>query len=171
MQRIKIILADDHNIVREGLRAIVQTDPEIEIVGEAENGHQAVQLVKRVLPSVAVLDIVMPQMDGLEAARQIVAAVPTTRVLILSSYSSRAYIDKLMEAGVAGYLLKSAAGDEFLHAIREVDQGNAYFSPEIARCLRDQWRESLLTGKPIRSEAPATELNELSLLETLSAYD
>ncbi len=171
MQRIKIILADDHKILREGLRAIVQMDPEIEIVGEAEDGQQAVQLVKRVLPSVAVLDIVMPRMDGLEAARQIIATVPTTRVLILSSYSSRAYIDKLMEAGVAGYLLKHTAGDEFLHAIHEVDQGNAYFSPEIARCLRDQWRESLLTGKPIRTESPATGLNELSLLETLSAYE
>lgn len=160
MQKIKIILADDHNIVREGLRALVQTDPKIEIVAEAEDGIQAVELVKRFSPDVVVLDILMPELNGLEATRQIVAAVPTTRVLILSSYSSDHYVEKLMAAGAAGYLLKYAAGAELLKAIREVDRGNAYFSPEVARRLRDQCHEMLLTGKPVHAapEAPAGDL-------------
>jgi DNA-binding NarL/FixJ family response regulator len=157
MQRIKIILADDHRILREGLRALVQADREIEIVGEAEDGIRAVQLVKLFRPDVAVIDILMPELDGLEATRQIVEAVPSTRVLILSSYSSDDYVQRLVEAGAAGYLLKSTAGNELLRGIHELDRGNAYFSPEIARRLRDQCRQSLVTGQPVRhcaSRAP-----------------
>lgn len=154
MQRIKIILADDHNVVREGLRAVLQTDPGIEIVGEAEDGVQAVQLAKRLQPDVVLLDILMPHLDGLEATRQIVAAVPTTRVLILSSFTSDDYVQQLLEGGAAGYLMKHTLGSELLKAIHEVDRGNACFSPEIARRLRDQCHESLVTGKPIKRSAP-----------------
>ena len=156
MQRIKVILADDHNVVREGLRALIMSDSGIEIVGEAEDGIQAVQLAKRLAPDVAVMDILMPRLNGLEATKQIVAAVPTTRVLILSSYSSDNYIQDLTEAGAAGYLLKYAASGELLRAIREVDRGNAYFSPSIARYLRDQCRESLATGQAVKRCAHRT---------------
>ncbi len=154
MQRIKVILADDHTIVREGLRALIRTDPGIEIVGEAANGTEAVQLAKLFMPDVVVMDIVMPQLNGLEATRQIVAAVPMTRVLILSSYSTDGYIQQLTEAGAAGYLLKYAAGNDLLTAIHEIDSGNAFFSPAIARRLREQCRQSLLSGQPIQRCTP-----------------
>jgi len=154
MQTIKIILADDHNIVREGLRALLQTDRGIEIVAEAEDGIQAVKLVKTFMPDVVLLDILMPHLNGLEATRQIVAAVPSTRVLILSSYTSDDYVQQLMEAGAAGYLLKHTLGSELLRAIHEVDRGNACFSPDVARRLRDQCRESLVSGQPIKRCAP-----------------
>jgi DNA-binding NarL/FixJ family response regulator len=169
MQRTKIILADDHIMVREGLRALVQTDPRIQIVGEAENGAQAVQLAKIFLPDVAVIDLFMPQLNGLEVTRQIVAAVPTTRVLILSSFSNEDYVHELMEAGVAGYLLKYATGNELLKAIHEVDRGNAYFSPEIAKFLRDQFRDLIIGGKsiPIPKSVPkaAKFKDQLTVLE------
>ncbi len=154
MQTIKIILADDHNIVREGLRALLQTDRGIEIVGEAEDGIQAVQLVKTFMPDVALMDILMPHLNGLEATRQIIATVPTTRVLILSSYCSDDYVQQLMEAGATGYLLKQTLGTELLKAIHEVDRGNAYFSPEVARRLRDQYRQRLATAKSAKGWTP-----------------
>ncbi|MGN6554356.1 MAG: response regulator [Verrucomicrobiota bacterium] len=150
MVRIKIILADDHNLIREGLRSLVQADNGVEIIGEAEDGIRAVQLAKLLKPDVAVLDILMPQLDGLEATRQIVRDAPSTRVLILSSYSSDDYVKRILEAGASGYLLKNTAGNDFLKAIREVDRGNAFFSPEVARRLRDQCRESLISGQPVQ---------------------
>src|SRR5438876_3254306 len=104
-----VLLADDHTVVLQGLRALLQTEREIEIVGEATNGRQAVRLAKALKPDVVVMDIAMPQLNGLEATRQIIRAVPSTRVLILSSYCDDEYADQLIESGAAGYLLKQAA--------------------------------------------------------------
>src|SRR5215475_8470355 len=106
MQKIKVLLADDHTVVRQGLRALIIAEEDMDIVGEAENGRQAVQLVKKLLPDVAVIDIAMPVLNGLEATRQILQSVPTTRVLILSSYSDDEYVLQLTEAGASGYLVK-----------------------------------------------------------------
>src|SRR5258705_13933270 len=110
MQKIRVVLVDDHTVVRQGLRALLVSEEDIDIVGEAENGRQAIQLVKKLLPDVAVIDIAMPVLNGLEATRQINRAVPTTKVLILSSYSDDEYISQATEAGAVGYLVKQTEG-------------------------------------------------------------
>src|SRR5438045_2336003 len=112
MQKIAVILADDHTVVRQGLRALLVAEGDIEIVGEADNGRQAVQLVKKLLPDVVVMDIAMPVLNGLEATRQITRLAPSTKVLVLSSYSDDEYVQQLTEAGAAGYLVKQTAANE-----------------------------------------------------------
>src|SRR3954452_20856033 len=106
MQKITVLLADDHTVVRQGLRALLIAAEDIDIVGEADNGRQAVQLAKKLLTDVVVMDIAMPVLNGLEAPRQISRAIPSTKVLILSSYSDDEYVQQLPEAGAAGYLVK-----------------------------------------------------------------
>src|ERR671931_514713 len=143
MSNITVLLADDHTVVRQGLRALLPTEPDMQIVGEAETGRQAVQLAKTLKPDVVVMDIAMPQLTGLEAARQIIKEVPHSRVLILSSYSDDEYVDQLVEAGAAGYLLKQAAFTDVVRGIREAKKGNAFFSPDISRRLRDRYRDTI----------------------------
>src|SRR5580765_9029464 len=119
MEKIKVVLADDHTVVRQGLRALLAAEGDIEIVGEAENGRTAIQVVKKTLPDVAIIDIAMPVLNGLEATRQITRSVPNTKVLILSSYSDDEYVQQVTEAGAAGYLVKQTAANDLLKAIRE----------------------------------------------------
>src|SRR5256886_13161198 len=143
MEKITVFLADDHTVVRQGLRALLSSEEDMEIVGEAENGRQAVQVVKKLLPDVVVMDIAMPVLNGLEATRQITRTVPSAKVLVLSSYSDDEYVQQLTEAGAAGYLVKQTAANDLLKAIREAHKGNAYFSPAIAMRLRDQCRQEI----------------------------
>src|SRR5205085_36635 len=114
MQKIRVLLADDHTVVRQGLRALLTAEGDIDVVGEAEDARQAIQLVKKFLPDVAVIDIAMPVLNGLEATRQIVRLVPSTKVLILSSYSDEDYVLQSTEAGAVGYLVKQTAGNDLL---------------------------------------------------------
>src|SRR3954462_712473 len=150
MQKITVLLADDHTVVRQGLRALLIAEEDIDIVGEADNGRQAIQMVKKLLPDVVVMDIAMPVLNGLEATRQITRAVPSAKVLILSSYSDDEYVQQLTEAGAAGYLVKQTAANDLLKAIREAHRGNAFFSPSIAKRLRDQCREAFVNGQPTK---------------------
>src|SRR6058998_519163 len=135
MQKITVILADDHTVVRQGLRALLEAEQDMSVVGEAENGRQAVQMTKRLQPDVVVMDIAMPLLNGLEATRQISKQVPSTRVLILSSYNDDEYVHQLSEAGAAGYLLKQAAVTDLIKAIREAKKGKGFFSPAISKRL------------------------------------
>src|SRR5438445_357598 len=150
MERISVLLADDHTVVRQGLRALLAAEEDIDIVGEAENGRQAIQLAKKLLPQVVVMDIAMPVLNGLEATRQITRALPSTKVLILSSYSDDEYVQQLTEAGAAGYLVKQTAANDLLKAIREAQKGNAFFSPSIAKRLREQCRQAFASGQSTR---------------------
>src|SRR5213592_2621781 len=150
MPAITVLLADDHMVVRQGLRALLQTERDIEIVGEAETGRQAVRLAKALKPDVVVMDIAMPQLTGLEATRQILKEVPSSRVLILSSYSDDEYVHQLTEAGAAGYLLKGAVVTDLVKAIREASKGRAFFSPAIRKRLMDHYRETLVKGVRVR---------------------
>jgi DNA-binding NarL/FixJ family response regulator len=168
MEKIHVLLADDHTVVRQGLRALLSAQEDIDIVGEAENGRQAIQLVKKLLPHVAVIDIAMPVLNGLEATRQINRAVPSTKVLILSSYSDDEYISQATEAGAVGYLVKQTAGNELLKAIREAHCGNAYFSPAIAKRLRDQCREAFAGGQPTRKRTDYLTTREAEVLQLIA---
>jgi DNA-binding NarL/FixJ family response regulator len=150
MEKIKVLLADDHTVVRQGLRALLAAEGDIQIVAEAENGRQAVQSARAHHPDVAVIDIAMPVLNGLEAARQITRAFPQTRVLVLSSYSDDEYLEKFSETGALGYLIKQTAADELLKAIREASHGKAYFSPAVAKRLRELCRDHNADGAPNR---------------------
>jgi len=148
MKKITVLLADDHMVVRQGLRALLEAEPDIRVVGEAENGRQAVQLTKRLQPQVVVLDMAMPLLNGLEATRQIMRDIPNTKVLILSSYSDDEYVQEVIEQGAIGYLVKQTAANDLLQAIRHAHQGKAFFSPSIAKRLVDQGREAFARGGP-----------------------
>lgn len=168
MQKIRVFLADDHTVVRQGLRALLVAEGDIEIVGEADNGRQAVIGVRKTVPDVAVIDIAMPQLNGLEATRQITKTVPQTKVLILSSYSDDEYVQQLTEAGAAGYLIKQTAANELLKAIREAQKGNAYFSPSIAKRLRDQCREAFVNGQPSKRRTDHLTTREAEVLQLIA---
>ena len=140
MKRITVLLAEDHEIVREGLRTLLQAEGDIAVVGEAATGRQAVALARKLRPAVVVMDIAMPRLNGLEATRQILKAAPATRVLILSAHSDDAYVEQVIAMGAAGYLIKQTSARVLSRAIREVHAGRAYFSPAIAKRL-DQRNE------------------------------
>jgi DNA-binding NarL/FixJ family response regulator len=168
MQKIKLVLADDHTVVREGLRALLMAEPDIEIVGEADNGRQAIQLAKQNLPDVVVMDIAMPVLNGIESTRQIARGVPGCKVLILSSYSDDEYVRQVTEAGAVGYLVKQTAASELLKAIREVSRGNVYFSPAIAKRLRDQSRETFSGGQLLKKRADHLTTREVEVLQLIA---
>ena len=133
MKKIKVILADDHALFREGTRSILEQEPDIEVVAEAKDGVEAVELVHEFQPDVALIDIAMPRVNGIEATKQIKARHPTTAVLILTAYDNDQYILALLEAGAAGYLLKNVKGDDLVNAIRAVNSGEAVLHPVIAQ--------------------------------------
>jgi two-component system, NarL family, response regulator NreC len=132
---IRVILADDHLVVRAGLKALLGVTKDIEVVGEATNGRDAIALIDRVAPHVAVLDLDMPQMDGLAATKQLVASRSATRVLILTMHTEDEYLVNLLEAGAAGYLVKNAADRELADAIRAVASGDVYVQPSASIAL------------------------------------
>src|ERR1700685_2439586 len=133
MKRFTVLLAEDHMIVREGFRKMLELEDDFEIVGEAQNGRQAVALAKKFHPDVVLMDIAMPLLNGLEAARQVLKAVPTTKVLMLSAHSDDAYVKNAADSGVMGFLLKQTSAHDVCRAIREVHKGKTFFSPSISK--------------------------------------
>src|SRR5256885_10007567 len=168
MRKISVLLVDDHTVVRQGLRALLAAEEDMEVRGEAENGRQAVVLAKKLLPDVIVMDIAMPLLNGLEATRQITKQVPSSKVLILSSYSEDEYVQQLTEAGAAGYLVKQTAANDLLKAIREAFKGNAFFSPAIAKRLRDQCRQTYVTGQPVKRRSDYPTNREAEVLQLIA---
>src|SRR5436305_12778124 len=168
MRKIRVLLVDDHTVVRQGLRALLAAEDDIEIIGEAENGRQALQLVKKMLPDVVVMDIAMPVLNGVEATRQITRYVPSVKVLVLSTYSNDEYVHQLTEAGAAGYLIKQTAANDLIKAIREAFKGNAFFSPSISKRLLDYYREAYLKGKPIKKHGEQLTSRELEVLQLVA---
>jgi DNA-binding NarL/FixJ family response regulator len=129
---LRILMADDHPIVLAGLKALVQTDPSLQIVGEARDGQTALRLALELRPDAVVLDLSMPEMNGAEVARALLAEQPNCRILVLTVHEDRAYLRRLLDAGVAGYLVKRSAADELIRAIHAVAAGGTYLDPAIA---------------------------------------
>jgi DNA-binding NarL/FixJ family response regulator len=138
MKQITVLLAEDHQIVREGFRALLEHERDIEVVGEAETGRQAVQMTRKLRPTVVVMDIAMPLLNGLEATRQIRKDFPDTKVLILSAHNDDAYVEQVAALGAAGFLLKQTSSHALATAIREVEKGNTFFSPAISKRVQNR---------------------------------
>ncbi|HTL67274.1 MAG TPA: response regulator transcription factor [Lacunisphaera sp.] len=168
MPKITVLLADDHTVVRQGLRSLLATEPDIEVVAEAETGRQAVQLARKFLPDVVVMDIAMPVLNGLEATRQISHEIPSTRVIILSSHSDDEYVEQLTDGGAIGYLLKQTAANDLIKAIREAKQGNAYFSPAISRRMLENYRRAFISGQPMRKPSESLTSREREVLQLIA---
>ncbi len=132
---IRIVLADDHAVVRAGIRALLEAQPGLEVVGEASSGREAVEVVEQFDPDVALLDIRMPDMSGLEACREIRARFPEVEILILSMYSDETYLREALEAGARGYILKESTDDDLVRAIRAVSDGDMAMSPEMLKAM------------------------------------
>jgi DNA-binding NarL/FixJ family response regulator len=150
MKPVTVLLAEDHLILREGLRALLKMETDIEIVGEADDGRQAVMLVRKLRSDVVVMDIAMPLLNGLEATRQILADAPATKVLILSAHSDDAYVEHIMALGASGYLIKQSAARDLAGAIRKVHKGILCFSPAISKCLRQRQAKSFAGNNETR---------------------
>ena len=166
MKKITVLLADDHTIVREGFRTMLELETDLQVVGEASDGRQAVALVKKLRPAVVLMDIAMPQLNGLEATRQLLQAAPATKVLILSAHSDDAYVTNATEAGAVGFLLKQTSVHEVCRAIREVSQGKTFFSAAVSK-RRDRLnaatpdRTGRLTKKAVQLTSRETEVLQL----------
>jgi RNA polymerase sigma factor (sigma-70 family) len=143
MKKIKILFADDHTLIRGGLRLIVEQQPDMTVVGEAEDGRKAVTLAASLNPDVAVLDIGMPNLNGIEAAKQITQAEPRTAVVVLSMHRDETYILRALKAGVRGYLLKDSAESDLVRAIRAVAEGKSFFSPAVSKVLLEDYMRKL----------------------------
>ena len=166
MKQITVLLAEDHMIVREGLRKLLATETDLEVVGEAETGRQAVALAKKLRPAVVVMDIAMPLLNGLEATRQIHKILPGTKVLMLSAHSDDAYVDQAIAVGAVGFLLKQTSAHDLSRAIREVQAGKTFFSPTIARRLHDQ--KLPVNGKALRKQVAHLSSRELEVLQLIA---
>jgi two-component system response regulator NreC len=143
MSQIRIALADDHAVMRTGLRLVLERQKDFAVIGEASDGREAVALVQKDAPDVLVMDIGMPNLNGIEAARQVAAAAPQVSVVILSMHSDEAYVLRALKAGARGYLLKESAESDLIAAIRAVHAGKAFFSPAVSRMLVEDYVRQL----------------------------
>ena len=165
---ITVLIADDHNIVRQGLKSLIETDGDIKIVGEARNGEEAVRAVAKLKPNILLLDIAMPVMHGLEAARKIRAHSPDTQFVILSSYSEPGEVDAALDAGVLGYVMKETASSELLKAIREAHRGRAFFSAPVSGRILQRNRDAALRGRAPGDRAPRLTERETQVISLIA---
>jgi DNA-binding NarL/FixJ family response regulator len=168
MKRITVLLAEDHTIVREGFRKMLELEEDLEVVGEAQDGRQAVALAKRLRPAVVLMDIAMPRLNGLEATRQVLKAVPATKVLILSAHSDDAYVKNATESGAVGFLLKQISAQDVCRAIREVHQGKTFFSSSISRRLGRLQAQSLERSGPRKKKIAQLTSREMEVLQLIA---
>ncbi len=139
MGKIRVLVADDHTIVRKGLCSLLEGKPDIEVVGEAEDGREAVEKVEALLPDVVLMDITMPRLNGLEATRQIKRLFPQVKIVALTMYTNEEYIQQFLQAGASGYVVKQAAPAELISAIQAVYRGDSFLSPKISKAIIDEY--------------------------------
>lgn len=168
MKRITVLLAEDHDIVREGLRSLLELSGDFEVVGEASNGRQAVDLVSKLKPTVVVMDIAMPLLNGFEATRQILLAAPATKVLVLSAHSDDEYVAHMAGVGASGYLVKQNSGQVLVHAVKEIASGRRYFSPSIIKRVENAERKSRENGVAPGHSKRALTLREAEVLQLVA---
>ena len=166
MKRITVLLAEDHEIVREGLQRLLLAEKDIEVVGVAATGRDAVTLAKKLRPDVIVMDIAMPLLNGLEATRQVRKAIPGARVLILSAHSDDAYVEQATAIGAMGFLLKQTSSHVLSEAIRAVQKGNTFFSPSITKRLHNQ--KSPAGRPPLRKRVAHLSSREMEVLQLIA---
>ncbi|MGI8989472.1 MAG: response regulator [Bryobacteraceae bacterium] len=147
MKNIRVLLADDHAVVRQGFRLILSHEPDMEIVGEAGNGREALALCEELKPDVVVMDVAMPELNGIEATRRLAASLPKTRVLALSMHKDGVYVREILGAGARGYLLKDSIDRDLLAAVRAVAKGEGYLSPAISDAVLNDYRRNV--SKPL----------------------
>jgi two-component system, NarL family, response regulator NreC len=139
MKKLRILLADDHIVMRTGLRALLERQPNLEVVGESENGRETVALAASLRPDVVVMDVGMPVLNGIEATQTIVTQNPTVAVVILSMHADESYVMRALKAGARGYLLKDSAAADLIGAIQAISQGKSFFSPKVSRILAEDY--------------------------------
>ncbi|MCX7047875.1 MAG: response regulator transcription factor [Candidatus Sumerlaeota bacterium] len=162
--QITILLADDHEIFRSGLRSLIEKEHGLKVIGEAENGQMAIHLARELKPDVVVMDIGMPDMNGIEATRQITASVSGVKVLALSMHTDKRFVKGMLKAGASGYMLKDGAFEELIHAIRLVTSNRIYLSPGISSVLLDAVRHPFQDGGPALPLLTAKEREVLQLV-------
>ncbi len=168
---ITVLLAEDHMIVREGLRKLLEAESDIEVVGEASTGRQTVALAQKLHPDVVVMDIAMPVLNGLEATRHIRQLVPDTKILILSAHSDDAYLESVTDLGASGYLIKQTSAHYLAEAIREIHKGKTFFSPSVARRLRQHNQKTLDRKGRCKVKSITLSAREREILQMIAEGD
>jgi DNA-binding NarL/FixJ family response regulator len=143
LNTVRIVLADDHTVVRKGLRLLLESVPEFQVVADAADGREAVALAEEQHPDVVVMDIAMPILNGIEAARQITTKLPHTAIVFLSMHSDEAYVSKALKAGARAYLLKDSAENDLINAVRAVSEGKSFFSPAVSKVLAEDYMRQM----------------------------
>ena len=165
MHKITVLLADDHAIVRKGIRAVLENEPDMDVVGEAETGRDAVQMAEELKPDVVIMDISMVDLNGIDATRQIIAAISGTKVIGLSMHSNKQFVQAMLRAGASGYLLKDCAFSEFATAVRQVMADKPYLSSSIASTvIQDYFHSVVESGPQPSSELTSREREVLQMI-------
>ncbi len=162
----RVLLADDHKILRQGLQTLLQNEPDIEVVGQADNGRDAIELAKELQPDVVIMDVAMPDVSGVEATRELLNAVPTAKVVALSMHSDQRFVAGMLAVGASGYLLKNAAFEELALSIRTVVANELYLSPGITGVVVKDYLNRL--GRAQRTGAPALSSRETEVLRLIA---
>jgi DNA-binding NarL/FixJ family response regulator len=168
MSRLHILIVDDHEVVRRGLRALIESQPGWEVCGEAATGREAVEKTRNLKPNVVVMDIAMPELNGLDATRQIVKAIPRTAVLILTVHESEQLVHEVLEAGVQGYVLKSDAGRDLVAAIEALSQHKVFFTSSVAKIMLEGYRKKGSHDKPSEDSPSVLSLREREIIQLLA---